>query len=108
MEFRHLATDADATASSEDRSELPNRVNDPMTRLIENDRVRRGGDACTETLVSWRTDRREKGAHTVREMTPDIPPERNFIKIESNNSGDHDDSYMLFYHSKELSTEIHC
>jgi len=45
VEFRHLATDADATASSEDRSELPNRVNDPMARLIENDRVWRGGDA---------------------------------------------------------------
>lgn len=45
VELRHLATDADPSASSEDGGEFLDRVDDTMTRFVENDRVGTGGDA---------------------------------------------------------------
>ena len=40
-------------------------------------------EELTVTRVSWRTDRREKGAQTVLEIAPESPPDVNFITMES-------------------------
>ena len=37
----------------------------------------------TVTRVSWRTERREKGAQTVLDMAPERPPDVSFITMES-------------------------
>ena len=46
VKLRHLATDADPSASSENGDEFLDRVDDAMTRFVENHCVGTGGDAC--------------------------------------------------------------
>ena len=46
VKLRHLATDADPSASSENGDEFLDHVDDAMTRFVENHCVVNGGDAC--------------------------------------------------------------